>query len=41
MQQVEAAKTAMDWRALVSDMLTLERRSVGVRPEFQLLLQQI
>ena len=31
-------KSAMDWRSLTSDVLTLERRSVGTRQEFQLQL---
>jgi hypothetical protein len=29
--QVEAMKTALDWRALVADVLTMERRSQGTR----------
>lgn len=29
--QVEAMKTALDWRALVADVLTMERRSRGTR----------
>ena len=31
LHQVEANKAALDWRALVSDVLTLERRSTGAR----------
>ena len=30
--QVEACKGALDWRSLVSDVLTAERRSQGPRP---------
>ena len=30
--QVEACKGALDWRSLVSDFLTAERRSQGTRP---------
>ena len=31
LHQVEGNKAALDWRSLVSDVLTLERRSTGAR----------
>ena len=34
--QVEACKSAMDWRALASDVLTAERRSKGTRQNAKL-----